>query len=131
MSGGDDVRETVYDDGTRVVTTWHDDGREPSVVVTPGPGTREANRQDIVAKIAAAITANAANIAQNAAIITQATALAGTTGTRTAAQLSGDVRAIAQAVKILAGNNTAALHELTALGRTMLGDEALDTTSGT
>ena len=127
----DDVRTTNYDDGTRVVTTWHDDGREPDVVVTHPPGSREANRVDITARIRAAIVSNTADHAQNDAIITQAAALMATTGTRTTAQLSGDVRAIAQGLKILAGNSTNALQELTALGRLILGDEALDATTGT
>ena len=65
MSGGDDVRETVYDDGTRVVTTWHDDGREPSVVVTHPPGSKEANRRTITTKAQTALSANATFLAMS------------------------------------------------------------------
>lgn len=70
----DDVRETTYDDGTKVVTTWHDDGREPDVVVTPGAGTPEANRQAITAKAQAALNLNAAFLATSSPTTAQAVA---------------------------------------------------------
>jgi hypothetical protein len=99
---GDDVRTQTYDDGTRVVTTWHDDGRPPEVTVTPGPGTREANRQDITALARAALDLNATFLA-----------LAPPTTAQVVAQ-----------VKLLT-------REVNALIRLRVGDDALDTTQGT
>lgn len=121
----------MYADGTTVRTITYDDGTPPLVTVTPPQGGSEANRQAMVAKIGTALAVNAADLAADQAIITQATALADTTGSRTLAQLSGDVRALAQAVKILAGNDVNSKRELTAMIRLRLGNDALDNTTGT
>lgn len=83
--------------------------------------TAATNRSSIETKAHAALIANATDLTQDATVITQANALAATTGTRTLAQLSGDVRALAQAVAVLAGNDTNSKKELNALIRLVLG----------
>lgn len=101
---------------------------DPAIHVIPIP-VEATNRQTIVEKATAALTTNATDITQNTNVKTQADALAATTGTRTGAQLSGDVRSLAQAVGILAVNDTNAKKELGALIRMVL--ERYEDTTGT
>lgn len=120
------------DDTTRTVTTWSNAGVQTSQRAYTAAENADAdaraladtaatNRSSIETRALAALTANATDVTQDATIITQANALAATTGTRTLAQLSGDVRALAQGVAILAGNDTNAKRELNALIRLALG----------
>ena len=87
------------------------------------------NRAALILKGTAALTANTTDITQDGAIITQATALTATTGDRTLTQLSGDVRALARAVKILAGNDARTKRQLNAIIRIVAG--LLDNIDGT
>lgn len=87
----------------------------------------KANLDILRGKALAAITSNTTDITQDTAIKTQADVLSATTGTRTGAQLSNDVRALAQAVSILASNDSDAKKELTALIRLVL-SQTTDTT---
>lgn len=100
---------------------------------TPDPGTTLMLEADAIAaglqwyvtpdptlKAQAAIAVNRANATQDQTIATQADAVANGTGTLTAAQLTATVRQLAQAVAVLARNDTQGSRQRTAIIQQLL-----------
>jgi hypothetical protein len=113
---------TTLPDGSILTECTDDSGTVLWTSVAPPPGSpaavEAANRSTIEQRAQAALTANATDQAQDANIITQAAAVGA--GTCTTAQLSNLVRQLAQAVSMLAQNDTNRCREINGLIRLAL-----------
>lgn len=85
------------------------------------PASAEHAKSELRRQAEAALAANASDLAEDATIITQATAIAQSTGAVTLAQLTGAVRQLAQGVAILADNDRHSKQELDVLIQLVVG----------
>lgn len=85
------------------------------------PASAEHRWQQLRDQAQAALETNDADLAQDNAIITQATAIANSTGTPSLAQLTATVRQLAQGVAILADNDKHSKQQLNVLIQLVVG----------
>lgn len=107
--------------GQWVIEAGEDEATLQAAVDAASTDDREARWEQLRSQAEAALSANDHDLAEDEAIITQATAIAQSTGTPTTAQLVTAVRQLAQGVAILADNDRHAKQQLNVLIQLVVG----------